>query len=153
MSYRRRHPGLGQAKIVPGQVNFMTLPQGQTALPDPYPLLQAGLPLAPYVEHGSWVTGAPDIMRYGRDPYRGMMGAGDGLGQILTDLACSGSALNASWTTRTQAMHRAGSVAAATGAAIAGAIGAISKKPLVGLIAGAISGYGTYRVILAPYEV
>ena len=75
MSYRQR--GLGQAKWVPGQISFLTLPQGQTSLPSPQRLLEAGLPLAPYVEHGSFVTGEPAIMRYGLDPYRGIMGLGD----------------------------------------------------------------------------
>ncbi len=76
MSYR----GLGQAKIVPGQINFATLPPGQTALPSLEPLVRAGLPIAPYIEHGSWETGEPAIMRYGLDPYRGIMGLGQGGG-------------------------------------------------------------------------
>lgn len=82
------YAGLGQAKVVPGQINFATLPAGQTALPNLEPLVRAGLPIAPYIEHGSWETGQPDIMRYGLDPYRGIMGLGSiapmsyrGLGQ------------------------------------------------------------------------
>jgi len=76
MSYR----GLGQAKIVPGQINFATLPAGRTSLPNLDPLVQAGLPIAPYIEHGSWETGEPSIMRYGLDPYRGIMGLSGGHG-------------------------------------------------------------------------
>lgn len=75
-------PFLGQApKIVPGILTPSYLP-ASGKLPDPGPLLRAGLPLAPVIEHGSWRTGQPSIMRYGRDPYRGMLGdAGDGLSQ------------------------------------------------------------------------
>lgn len=80
MSYSRRR-GLGQAKVVPGQISFATLPQGRTSLPSLQPLVEAGLPIAPYIEHGSYETGEPAIMRYGLDPYRGIMGLGsDGLG-------------------------------------------------------------------------
>lgn len=68
------YSGLGQAKIVAGQINFSTLPRGATSLPSLEPLVRAGLPIAPYIEHGSWETGQPDIMRYGLDPYRGLMG-------------------------------------------------------------------------------
>jgi len=71
---------LGQAKWVPGQISFATLPQGRTGLPSVQPLLEAGLPIAPYIEHGSFTTGEPSIMRYGLDPYRGIMGLGQGGG-------------------------------------------------------------------------
>lgn len=78
MSYRKplRRLGLGQAKWVPGQLSFQALPPGVTAPPDFQRLQEAGLPIAPYIEHGSWITGQPDIMRYGLDPYRGIMGLG-----------------------------------------------------------------------------
>lgn len=69
---RLRWPGLGQAKWVPGQISFNALPPGQTSLPSLQPLVEAGLPIAPYIEHGSFTTGEPAIMRYGRDPYRGL---------------------------------------------------------------------------------
>jgi len=61
---------LGQAKLVPGQVNFMTTRTGRTM--SLQPLIEAGLPIAPYIEHGSWEFGQPAIMRYGLDPYRGL---------------------------------------------------------------------------------
>ena len=61
-------------KLVPGQLNYLALPPGQTAPFDVAALQRAGLPIAPYIEHGSWETGQPDIMFYGRDPYRGVMG-------------------------------------------------------------------------------
>lgn len=71
---------LGQAKWVPGQISFASLPQWRTGLPSVQPLLEAGLPIAPYIEHGSFTTGEPSIMRYGLDPYRGIMGLGQGGG-------------------------------------------------------------------------
>jgi hypothetical protein len=73
---------LGQAKLVPGQIAFQTTPTGR--LPNVQRLLEAGLPYAPYIEHGSWVTGRPDIARYGRDPYRG-------LGDSPAEIACQAS--------------------------------------------------------------
>lgn len=63
---------LGQAKWIPGQISFATTRTGR--LPSVQPLIEAGLPYAPFIEHGSFVTGQPDIARYGRDPYRGLMG-------------------------------------------------------------------------------
>lgn len=61
---------LGQAKWIPGQIHFATTKTGR--LPNVQPLIEAGLPYAPYIEHGSYTTGMPDIARYGRDPYRGL---------------------------------------------------------------------------------
>lgn len=63
---------LGQAKWVPGQIHFQTTRTGK--LPSVQPLIERGLPYAPYIEHGSFTTGQPDIARYGRDPYRGISG-------------------------------------------------------------------------------
>lgn len=64
---------LGQgAKLVPGQIAFRTTRTGR--IPQLQPLIEAGLPPAPYIEHGSYETGQPPIMRYGRDPYRGLFG-------------------------------------------------------------------------------
>jgi len=57
-------------KLIPGQIAFQTTRTGR--LPSLQPLIEAGLPYAPYIEHGSWTTGRPDIARYGRDPYRGL---------------------------------------------------------------------------------
>lgn len=71
MSYR----GLGQyPKVVPGMVYPSILPPGQTKLFSYEELRRRGLPIAPYIEKGSYVTGQPDIYRYGLDPYRGIMG-------------------------------------------------------------------------------
>ena len=64
----------GAPKVVPGLLSPMYLPEGQTKFPDYGALQRQGLPLAPYIEHGSYETGQPSIFRYGRDPYRGIMG-------------------------------------------------------------------------------
>ncbi len=64
----------GAPKVVPGLLSPMYLPEGQTRFPDYGALQRQGLPLAPYIEHGSWETGQPSIFRYGRDPYRGILG-------------------------------------------------------------------------------
>jgi hypothetical protein len=127
MSYAR---GLGQAKIVPGQISFQTLPEGRSGFPSLDPLIQAGLPIAPYIEHGSWTTGQPDIMRYGRDPYRGIMGLGavprrgrrcarcggthvrrNGLGQLLTSTMCDPTSVSTAFQTRLTGALNAGSQA------------------------------------------
>jgi len=136
MSYRRR--ALGQV-VVPGQVNFATLPPGRTRMP--------GLPMPGYIQYGSDVTGEPDIYLFGRDPYRGL---GQGL---LTSIACSDSALNQQWTTQTQSLINAGSLASGVGGLVAGIIGAVTKNPIAGGLIGAGVGYGCYAVWTAPYRV
>lgn len=90
---RLRWPGLGQAKWIPGQISFASLPPGHTSLPSLQPLVEAGLPIAPYIEHGSFETGEPAIMRYGRDPYRGL--GQDQEREFLTDFSAivAGAAL------------------------------------------------------------
>lgn len=58
-------------KFFPGLIDARALsPDGKGY--DFTPLIQAGLPIAPYIEHGSVITGEPSIMQYGRDPYRGL---------------------------------------------------------------------------------
>jgi len=103
---------LGQAKWVPGQISFASLPQGRTGLPSVQPLLEAGLPIAPYIEHGSFTTGEPAIMRYGLDPYRGIMGtdcAGLGCWLFGRPTAAATSSTSAPPATISEAMARAGS--------------------------------------------
>lgn len=140
MSYR----GLGQAKIVPGQVNFLAPWESYREFRHPG-----------YVEHGSWVTGQPDVVAWEPPDGAGlqMFSTAPGLGQILTDFACSGSALNASWTTRTRDTLAAGAQAAIAGGLLAGVLGAITKKPAIGAAAGAAIAFGAFRVWTAPYSV
>jgi len=151
---------LGQAKWIPGQLSFSALAPGQTAPYNYQPLIQAGLPLAPYVEHGSWRTGQPDIMRYGRDPYRGIMGLGAtrarrrwkvGMGDLLTDLACERSQFAADWRNRFGEAMNTTLVVAVGAAAAAGLIGALTKKPLLGLVAGGVVGWMAHQSQVATY--
>jgi hypothetical protein len=153
MSYARvPHPGLGQAKIVPSQISFQTLPEGRSGFPSLDPLVRAGLPIAPYIEHGSWETGQPDIMRYGLDPYRGIMGLGccgpqppqdAALGQLLTSTLCDPTTVSTSFQARLTGALNAGSQAALVGGAIAGVLGALAGKrsTILGAVAGAAAGW------------
>lgn len=104
MSYR----GLGQAKIVPGQINFSTLPAGRTSFSSLEPLVRAGLPIAPYIEHGSWETGEPSIMRYGLDPYRGIMGLGCFFGRTVAPSTSAPGGAPASFAAAMSAARSAG---------------------------------------------
>lgn len=141
MTYRRRALGQYIGKQIPGQVNFLS------------PEL-AYLPTPGYVEHGSWVTGAPDVVQWALPEGAGLYrGRGPALGQLLTDLTCSGTALNASWTARTRDTINAGLQAAVVAGLGAGVIGALSKKPLIGGIAGAAIAFGAFRTWTAPYAV
>lgn len=136
MSYRRR--GLGIGKQVDGQVNFLS-PRAAYQ-----PFRTPG-----YIEHGSWVTGAPDVVAWSPPEGAGL----HGLGQMLTDLACSGSALNTSWTARTRSAMGAGLQAAVAAGIAAGVVGAVSKKPALGAVAGLALAYGAYKTWTAPYVV
>lgn len=178
MSYAR---GLGQAKIVPGQISFQTLPEGRSGFPSLDPLVRAGLPIAPYIEHGSWETGQPDIMRYGLDPYRGIMGlggevpdwmvretrrnldllgvprqrrSGAALGQLLTSTVCDPTSVSAAFQTRLTGALNAGSQAALVGGAVAGVVGAIAgrRSPLIGAVAGAVVGWTANLVWTATHR-
>jgi hypothetical protein len=167
MSYARR--GLGQAKIVPGQISFQTLPEGRSGFPSLQPLVDAGLPIAPYIEHGSWETGQPDIMRYGLDPYRGIMGLGQApyvrcggphlypqpaLGQLLTGSLCDPTTVSRAFQTRLTGALNAGSQAALVGGAVAGLVGAIAGKRsmLLGAVAGAAVGWTANLVWTATHR-
>ncbi len=144
------YSGLGQTKFIPGQVNFLA---PHASNPERYinRRLARGLPYAPYIEHGSWATGEPDLVTWNRP--QPSLGSGDGLGQILTDLACSGTALNASWTTRTRDAMGAATQAAVVGGLLAGIVGGVSKKPAIGAIVGAGLAFVAFRAWTAPYVV
>jgi len=261
---------LGQAKWVPGQIAFQTTRTGR--LPSVQPLIEAGLPYAPYIEHGSYAYGTPDIARYGRDPYRGLgedqdvgmlhamsiakamkkqwpdrpvfirapkrtpmnqMTTGDAIrrlenqpydvansrtkkkararnmrvamklgkamarrspgtpihihlpnqplsrqslvavimhtsrgtsvrfnqalrglgGGTLTDWACDSQEFAKSWAERVNAGLTVGTQAAVLSAGIAGLIGSVLKRPLLGTAVGAAVGFGTYAIWTAPQRV
>ena len=182
-------------KLVPGQYNFLALPPGQSA-PFSYEALQrTGMPIAPYIEHGSWETGQPDLMMYGRDPYRGMMGvpmpkiagvrlcsdtfnykAADipvarvtghgrrldrnqgnysfpghryasqpllGLGTepgLVQEYLCSDTQVAQACKARSEESMRTSTYVAAGAAVVAGLIGALLKRPLLGAVAGGVVG-------------
>lgn len=134
------YAGMGQAKWIPGQISFMTAPTGR--LPSVQPLIEAGLPYAPYIEHGSWAGGQPDIARYGRDPYRGL-GTGPAAAQVpapdVDRMAEETSqVLQEAIRSSVPPMLMIGVGAAAGGAA--GAIGGILGKGLWGGLLGALGG-------------
>lgn len=125
---------LGQAKWIPGQISFMTTPSGR--LPSVQPLIEAGLPYAPYIEHGSWVTGEPDIARYGRDPYRGL-----GSGSSVEMAADEGRRL------ATEAIQRYAPPTVLIGTSIAagaagGLVGGLLGRSVIGTLLGAAGGGG-----------
>lgn len=70
---------------------------------------------------------------------------------MLTDFACSGSALNASWAARTRDTLNAATQAAVAGGLVAGVVGGVSKKPVVAAAVGALLAYGVFKVWTAPY--
>lgn len=131
--------GLGQAKIVPGQVNFLAVRESYLPFRTPG-----------YIEHGSWVTGAPDVVAWDRPERFNPM---SGLGQSLTDFACSGSALNASWQARSRDQLAAAAQATVAAGLVAGVVGGLSKKPALGALGGALLAYGVFKVWTAPYAV
>lgn len=141
---------LGQAKIIPGQIAFQTTRTGR--LPSLQPLIEAGLPIAPYIEHGSWETGQPNIMRYGLDPYRGIMGVGqspepdDALRQRTEEMI-----------QRTVATGLTAALLVGTGAFVgagAGAAGGALGRPflggLLGSVGGGLLGYLAFKKLVQP---
>jgi len=141
VSYRRA--GLS-GKYVPGQVDFMSSRTGR--VPRLQRMYESGY--APYIEHGSYATGAPDIVRYGYDPYRGMLGCG--MGDVVTDYLCAQTEASKSWRDRLSDGLSAGAQAAMLGAAAAGLLGGIIKRPLLGAAAGAALGFAAHVVWTAP---
>lgn len=161
---------LGQAKLVPGQISFQTTRTGR--LPSLQPLIEAGLPIAPYIEHGSWQTGQPSIMRYGLDPYRGIMGvtASDETGWFTTQPIIPLRGVdqppepNEAMRERTEEMIQrtvASGITAAlligTGAVVgggAGAAGGALGRPflggLLGTVGGGLLGYLAFKKLVEP---
>ena len=149
---------LGQAKWIPGQISFATTKTGR--LPSVQPLIEAGLPYAPYIEHGSFVTGQPDIARYGRDPYRGISGPIGYLGTNgngIEERADQVQEVVETTVTETIRAALPPTVMVLTGVAIgaaSGLAGGLLKKPVlstfIGAIGGGVLGYVGWRYVLAP---
>lgn len=150
------------SKWIPGQVSFN----------DPS---SAYWPQPGLIEHGSYVTGQSDIWQYGRDPYRGVYGLGcppgmeriattrcgpmsqtkcvsrSGMGNLLTDYACSQSQFAQDWRNRFGEVMGTTRYSAIGAAAAAGLIGALMKKPLLGLVAGGVIGWMLHESQTATY--
>lgn len=135
------------SKLVPGQHNLL-IPD----LPSPQRLIEPGLPYAPYIEHGSWATGRPDIARYGRDPYRGLAG---GLGQMSAEEEAREEGRRLAEEARRVIRDKLplwSMTATGTVAGLAGGIaGGLLSKTWLGAIAGAalggVVGYGAGSMI------
>lgn len=166
-------------KFVPGQISFRDPSAGRWPRP--------GL-----IEHGSYVTGQPDIWYSGRDPYRGVLGCAPGmqrvattrcgpnsqtkcvpkdtrwtglpnyleydqapyrgmLGDLLTDIACNQSQFAADWRNRFGEVMDTTLYVAVGAAAAAGLVGALTKKPLIGILAGGIVGWMAHQSQVATY--
>lgn len=76
-----------------------------------------------------------------------------GLGDALTDWACSNQEFIADWRNRVNTGLNVGTQAAVVGAAIAGLIGGLIKRPLLGAAVGAAVGWGTHAIWTAPQRV
>lgn len=156
-------------KLIPGQYNFLALPPGQSAPFSQEALQRAGMPIAPYIEHGSWETGQPDIMMYGRDPYRGLMGApmrrvrqrqprldrnqGNyyfpghryaqqpllGVG-TMTEYLCSDTQVAQECAAKRDDTMKTSMLVAAGASVVAGLVGALLKRPILGAVAGGVAG-------------
>lgn len=139
---------LGQAKWVPGQIHFATTRTGR--LPSVQPLVEAGLPYAPYIEHGSWVTGQPDIARYGRDPYRGLsapighLGAEDRVDRVQEDVSrAAQEAVRA--VAQPFLLVSLGAVAGGAGGLLGGLLGKTFLGTAVGTLGGGALGFLAYK--------
>lgn len=76
-----------------------------------------------------------------------------GLGDTLTDWACSSQDFAASWANRVNAGLDVGTQAAVLGAGIAGLLGGLLGRPLLGTAIGAAVGWGTHAIWTAPQRI
>jgi hypothetical protein len=145
MSYSgRRRRALGQV-FVPGQVNFMTSRHGHVPLIQQF--AEGYGPMPGYVEHGSYVTSEPDIVRFGYDPYRGIMGLGQ-----LTEFACDQTAAAAVYRQTMTAALSAGGKAALVGGAFAGVIGVVTKRAWLAALGGAGAAWASHAIWTTTYR-
>jgi len=73
-----------------------------------------------------------------------------GMGDTLTDWACESATFAASWRGRLNESLDTATVAAVVGAGAGGLLGALLKKPLLGLGVGAITGWAAAAIWTAP---
>lgn len=76
-----------------------------------------------------------------------------GLGDTLTDWACDTQEFADNWRERVNSGLDVGTQAAVLGAGIAGLIGALLKRPVLGIAVGAAVGWGTHAIWTAPQRV
>jgi hypothetical protein len=76
-----------------------------------------------------------------------------GLGNALTDWACSGNEFVGAWRDRVNGALSTGMQAAVLGGVTAGLLGGLIKRPLIGAAAGALIGWGTHAVWTAPQRL
>lgn len=73
-----------------------------------------------------------------------------GMGDTLTDWACSSSTFAQSWRTRLNDGLSAGAIGAIVGSSAAGLIGALIGQPFLGAAVGAAGGWAAYAIWTAP---
>lgn len=131
---------LGQAKLLPGQIHFQTTRTGK--IPSVQPLLEAGLPIAPYIEHGSWATGQPAIMRYGRGPYRGL-GQREAVEETVAETRCR----------RRRLLVGTGILVGTAAGAVGGLLGKSVLGGLLGAVGGGLLSYMIWQNSSEPVTV
>lgn len=72
------------------------------------------------------------------------------LGDVLTEFACDQAAYAQSWRARLNDGLDTGAQAALVGAATAGLLGGLLKRPLLGAAVGAVAGWGAHAIWTAP---
>jgi hypothetical protein len=80
----------------------------------------------------------------------GLGDSGDGLGDTLTDWACSSADFAQSWRERVNDALDTATTAAVIGAAAAGALGGLLGRPLLGAGVGAVTGWAAAAIWTAP---
>jgi hypothetical protein len=76
-----------------------------------------------------------------------------GLGDVLTDWACDSHEFATAWKRRVNDGLDTGAQAVVLGAGIAGLLGGLLKRPLLGAAIGAATGWATYAIWTAPQRV
>jgi hypothetical protein len=76
-----------------------------------------------------------------------------GLGDALTDWACSSHEFVSTWQRRVNEAVDTGTQAAVLAAAAAGAVGSLLDNPLLGAVAGAAVGWSAHAIWTAPHRL
>lgn len=100
-----------------------------------------------------FVPGAPVAAMLPDGRVKRLRAPSQGVGDTLTDWACESQSFAQSWAQRVNDSLNTGTQAAALGAGIAGLLGAVVKRPLLGAAVGAAVGWGTHAIWTAPQRV